>query len=131
MRFLCIGNADSIVMINAQILPTTVYIWMYVHKKAKTTSNKGDRCYTQSQYLISLHLKQTLITTRNFSKMSNAYLFDIKVSRYFLRNRIVPFKRPLLKFLLSYQYNRNMVNTKRKIRISVTVYIKLMHMPNW
>ena len=91
MRFLCIGNADSIVMINAQILPTTVYISMYVHKKLKTTSNKGDRCYTQSQYLISLHLKQTLITTRNFSKMSNAYLFDIKVSRYFLRNRIVPF----------------------------------------
>ena len=78
MRFLCIGNADSIVMINAQILPTTVYISMYVHKKVKTTSNKGDRCYTQSQYLISLHLKQTLITTRNFSVISKVHLIDCK-----------------------------------------------------
>ena len=91
MRFLCIGNADSIVMINAQILPTTVYISMYVHKKVKTTSNKGDRCYTQSQYLISLHLKQTLIMTRNCFVVSNAHIINCNVSRCFLRNRIVPF----------------------------------------
>ena len=106
MRFLCIGNADSIVMINAQILPTTVYISMYVHKKVKTTSNKGDRCYTQSQYLISLHLKQTLITARNFSVISKTYPITVKV---FLRNRIVPFSRyPTSKFTNCYYFTNIM-----------------------